>query len=417
MIFGQLAKNTFFQVVAKVVVVFVSFILIRAITESLGKTGYGIYGFVTAVVLLFATIADWGTSVIAVREASQKKDIQEKIFGTAFAARLVLSLIAFLLVNVFVRVYAPWEEYIFPLTVGSFVLLFLSVKTSMSVVFQTLLKFELSSVVEIIGATSFLILVVTVFLLGGGMRVNDVILAWVLSTIVAALVAFWLGLKLSGFKFEISTAIFKRLFSESLPMGAFLVFFSIYNRVDIVILEYFKGVEDVAIYNLAYKVHDNLVLGAAFLMASAFPVISRMYANPGAKRMLMSFYKKLFAILAVGGLLVAFVFYIAAPIVIQLLTGREFLEFTDSVMALRILVFATFISYLNHLTGYSLIAFGKQKLILLVGVVALAFNVTANIIFIPFYSWTAAAVITVLTELIVFSLTFTLVSVKMFKTN
>ncbi|MBI3290104.1 oligosaccharide flippase family protein [Candidatus Microgenomates bacterium] len=414
--FGQLAKNTLAQVAAKVVVIFISLALIRLITGTLGRDGYGVYGFVTAIVLLFATIADWGTSIIAVREASKDKAIQAKVFGTATFTRFILVLAAFIAINVIVRIYSPWQEFVIPLTIGSLVLLFLSVKTSMAVVFQTFLKFNLAAVVEIVGAISFLLLVL--FFLGRAGGVNGVIIAWVLSAAIAAVLAATIGWGAAKGKFGLDRHILKNLVLESLPMGMFLLFFSIYNRVDIIILEYFRGIGDVAVYNLAYKIHDNLVLGAAFLMASAFPVISRMYANnKDANVMLMRFYRKLLVVLTIGGLLVAFVFFLGAPLVIQLLTGDQFIQFSDSVTVLKILVFATFFSYLNHLTGFSLIAFGKQKTILFVGTVALFFNVIANLIFIPRYSWTAAATVTVVTELIVFLLTSYFISATIFKRN
>jgi len=75
------------------------------------------------------------------------------------------------------------------------------------------------------------------------------------------------------------------------------------------------------------------------------------------------------------------------------------------VLVLRILVFATFIAYFNHLTGYSLIALGKQKVSLIVAIIALVWNVSLNLIFIPRYSYLAAAAITIATEGLVLILT------------
>ena len=411
--FGLLAKNTTAQIIAKVISVATAVILIRLTTENLGKEGYGIYSFVMAIVLLFGTIADWGTNIIAVREAAQNKEKQREIFGAAFTLRFLLSFAAGALLNVVVRVYPPWHEFINQLTVGSLVLLFLSIKSSISIVFQTFLKFEWVGLAEIVNSLIFLALAAIFLIQGGG--VVEVLFAWVLGTAAAAFVSFLVAIKIAKINFSaFPPDVIRRLIKESLPMGLFLVFFSIYNRVDIIILEHFKGIENVAVYNLAYKIHDNLVLGAAFLMGSAFPVLSRMYAKGDTGSMII-FYRKLLGITALGGMAVAITFFVLAPLVIRVLTGEQFVQFGDSVTALKILIFATFISYLNHLTGYSLIAFGKQKIILFVGTVALVFNVIANMIFIPNYSWTAAATVTVFTELIVFLLTSYFISATIFK--
>ncbi len=62
---------------------------------------------------------------------------------------------------------------------------------------------------------------------------------------------------------------------------------------------------------------------------------------------------------------------------------------------------ATFIAYLNHLTGYTLAALGLQRFSLKVALAALAFNLVFNFFFIPYYSYFASAIITVLTEALV----------------
>lgn len=394
---GLLAKNTTAQIVAKAVSVATAIVLIRLTTENLGKDGYGVYSFVMSLVLLFGTISDWGTSIIAVREASQNRDKQKEIFSTTFILQFVLSLVAVALLNIVVRTYQPWYEFTAPLTVGSLVLLFLSIKSSMSVVFQALLKFELSAAVEIINSLVFFVLAVFLLTRGGG--VVEVLSAWVIGTAVAALVAFFLAVRIAKLSLSISSQALGRLVKESLPMGLFLLFFSIYNRIDIIILQHFQSIGDVAVYNLAYRIHDNLVLGAAFLMGAAFPILSGMM---GENRKV--FYQRIFGVIALGGLVVSLIFFLAAPLVINFLTGEEFGQFSDSVIALKILVFATFVSYINHLTGYSLIAFGKQKEVMVMAIFALIFNIVANLIFIPTYSWQAAALITVLTETLVFVL-------------
>lgn len=186
-------------------------------------------------------------------------------------------------------------------------------------------------------------------------------------------------------------------------MGALLLVFSIYNRIDIIILEHFQGVGVVGIYNLAYKIHENLILGAAFLMNAAFPILSHAFARRSSLD-IRALYRKVFGILGLGGFVVALLFFIFASPTVRILTGSQYPQFIESVGALRILVFATFLSYFNHLSGYSLIAFGKQRVSLLIGILALAFNVGTNLFFIPRYSWMAAAVITVSTECIVFFL-------------
>lgn len=400
-----LVKNTLSQIVSRVVFVLISFLLVRILTENLGVGGYGVYAFVTALVLFFANFADWGMQVIAVREASKVKD-PKVIFTTALSFRFILSLVTFVLINVVVRLYQPWHEFVSFVTIGSLVLFPLSVKTSLSIILQTFLRLDKNSIVELVGGVGFFL--ATILLLGL-LGLNGVFVAWVMGTSVAAVAGIFFARRYIPLRISIDRVVLAKLVRESLPMGALLLVFSLYNRVDIVILEHFRGAADVGIYNLAYKVHENLILGAAFLMNTLFPVFSRKFER---KEELRSIFRQALVVITLLGATVAILFFFLSPAVVSVLTGPRFLEFDGSVLALRILLFATFVSYLNHLMGFSLVAFSRQGASLLIGVGALFFNVAGNVLFIPQFSFVAAALITGITEVFVFVLS----SIVVFRT-
>jgi len=72
---------------------------------------------------------------------------------------------------------------------------------------------------------------------------------------------------------------------------------------------------------------------------------------------------------------------------------------------LRILSLAIFLSYFNHLTGFTIVALGKQRLYFSVALAALAFNVLLNLLVIPKFSYYGAAGVTILTETLIFFIT------------
>ena len=76
-----------------------------------------------------------------------------------------------------------------------------------------------------------------------------------------------------------------------------------------------------------------------------------------------------------------------------LVGGREYLP--DSAIALSILICYLPLSYANGLTQYVLIAAGRQRLLTAAFVAALVFNVVANLMLIPRFSYVGAAWVTV----------------------
>lgn len=392
--FRKVALNTIAQGGGRAAVLLLSLITTGILTRFLGVEGYGAYAFITAFILLFGSISDWGTNIIAVREASQKKDLQPAIFGSVTFFRLALSFVGLVLLNFAIRINPAWDKFVEPVTIGSFVLLALSLKTSVGIVFQTFLRYEFSVIVEVFASFAFLALII--FMISRGL--SGVMLSWLLATMLASLLGLFFSRGLSPISWGLNAKIIKRIFWEAAPAGALFLFFNLYNRIDMIILQYFQGESAVGIYGLAYKIYDNLILGAAFLMNAMFPLLSAGFAKVGDKANLKNYYQRAFDLLLGGGLVVFFLFFAAAPLVVKLLGGDQFLL---SIGTSRILLFAMVIAYFNHLTGYSLIAFGKQKTSMFIAFAALVFNVLANMILIPLYSYTAAAVVTVATEALV----------------
>jgi O-antigen/teichoic acid export membrane protein len=87
-----------------------------------------------------------------------------------------------------------------------------------------------------------------------------------------------------------------------------------------------------------------------------------------------------------------------APAMIYILGGQEYLPY--GAIALMIMVWSMPVGWINSVTNYVLIALGQQRALTRAFLIGLSFNVVANLIFIPIYGYPAAAVITVLSEIV-----------------
>jgi len=353
--------------------------------------------------MLFVALADWGTGMISVREASQTEKNESKIFGNVLLIRTLLGFFFFILSNIVARIIPIFSSLLIPLSLGSFLILFLSIRTSLNVVFQTRLTFEKIAIIEL--SQTLLFLLVLFFILPIFSNLESVFASLALCSFISSVLALYLAKKMTDFDFRLDKAILHRLFWESLPTGAFLIVFSIYNRIDTIILQAIKGPEAVGYYGLAYKVHDNLILIAAYLMNALFPIISKA-KNEELKKI----YQEVFSLLLGLGIIITLSVLLFAPFVIYLIAGSQF---GQSVIVLRILIFATAISFLNHLTGYTLIAVGRQKISLLIAVMALVLNIGLNLILIPVLSYLGAALVTIATEAFVLIFTSYYLAMKM----
>jgi O-antigen/teichoic acid export membrane protein len=88
----------------------------------------------------------------------------------------------------------------------------------------------------------------------------------------------------------------------------------------------------------------------------------------------------------------------AAPFLVGVLGGAEFLP--AGAVALAVMVWSMPFGWINSVTNYALIAVDQQRALTRAFVVGLTFNVAANLIMIPRFSYLGAAVVTIFSEIV-----------------
>lgn len=379
------------QIVGKGISVALGVVITIILTRYLGPDGYGTYTFVLVFVTMFGVIGDWGLSLVTVREASKNESDAAEIIGNVLIFRLLLSLLAVAASIIAVHL-LPYSSQIRQLvSIFSFFLIATSIKTSLQIIFNVKLVMHYWAISEAIANIVYLLLVWLIVATSAG--IYWIMVAAVVDQIASMVVAGVLGFRLIPFKLSFKSRYVRNLFWEALPMGGILVLFTIYNRIDTIILSAFKGEVAVGYYGAAYKIYEVLTVPAAYFANSVLPVISNLAVSN--KKRLVNIYKRCLTVLLLMGFTVAGVNYLLAPLAINLIAGQDF---SPAVPALQLLSLALIASYFNHLNGYTILALGRQWSSLLVAAIALGVNLALNLVFIPRFSFLAAAFITFLTE-------------------
>ena len=389
--------NTWVQIVSKGITVLISLITTGLLTRKLGADVYGSYILITSVLLLLDSISDFGTKVIGVKEAS-RMDSKERnqLFMQVTWARLLTTLFAFVLGVILIFTWGGFAEIKGEVFVALMMIWFTSVAGSLEIIFQTELRMDLKVLIDIIFPLLFLIVLLVWH--------DPITLMWVFGVyLIARILSLSIGWKLLkkvliGFKLEILNKKFVLNFlKESWPMGIYMLIFTGYDRaIDSLMIDKFLGVKEVAFYGLAYKIYSNMVQPAYYFVNSIFPVFSGKSENK----------KDLFkwsTWIVLGPLVVIIpLAYWLAPLIIKILAGNGY---ESSVIVLRILLIPLFFSYINHLFGFTLIAKGGQKQILILGLITLVVNFTGNLLVIPRFGIVGAAWVTGLSEAVACVLT------------
>jgi O-antigen/teichoic acid export membrane protein len=155
-----------------------------------------------------------------------------------------------------------------------------------------------------------------------------------------------------------------------------------------------KSTIDVGIYSLSYKLFENIIMLWSLYMASVYPLMAG-YIHKNDQKDLLLLLKTSVIILVVFTLLTLSIGFIIAPLVIDVLGGRGFV---DSILPFRILLFALPLVFLNNIFYFLLLSFSRVKLILLVLLISLGFNCIVNLFAIPRFSYLGTSLSTAITE-------------------
>lgn len=189
-----------------------------------------------------------------------------------------------------------------------------------------------------------------------------------------------------------------RMAGQSWPLMLNHFLATVFFQIDIILLEVMKGERVVGLYRVAYSWLLAINVVPAFFTQALMATMSRQ--AQGDRAALRFTYRLGIKLLVSIALPFAVVITVLAEPLTWLLGGASYLP--DGQIALQIMIWSVPIGWMNSLTQYALVAMDLQRRVTYAFAAACVFNISANLIFIPQYSYQAAAITTILSELILF---------------
>jgi O-antigen/teichoic acid export membrane protein len=197
-------------------------------------------------------------------------------------------------------------------------------------------------------------------------------------------------------EFEVDLKVWKEIWDISWPIAMTIALTLVYFRADTIILSLVRPQAEVGIYGASYKVLDILVQFPYLFLGLLLPLLSRFYTEN--KKLFNLTVEKVFDFLMIATLPM-----IAGMIVLgeQIMTFVAGDEFIISGVLLKILIFAVAAIYIAALFGYAIVAANLQKLMIKYYLINAVISIGLYIVLIPLYSYWAAAILTVFTEMFI----------------
>ena len=364
----------------------------------------GIYNFAIVLFVAFDIFTNFGLDLFLIRAVSRHRGRAGFYLYNSSLFRLVLSLAgAPLLAGVMLLWQSSGAEAISSDGLLAIGLLYIglfpaSLSKGMTSLFYANEQAERPAAIATITTLNKAVFGVIALLLGYG--IVGLAAISIFNNALTLLVLLWAGRKLIGRigSRKPDRRLIGEMAGESLPLMLNHLLATVFFQVDILILQALKGAETVAQYSTGYKWLLAINIVPSFFTQALFPVMSRQaqYDQIALSRTFRFGIKLLFA--ATLPLAVAFT-ALAEPLTL-ILGGARYIP--DGAIALQLMIWSIPFGWMNSLTQYALVSLGLQRLVTRAFAAAVVFNVAANVIFIPQYGFQAAAIATIVSEVVLF---------------
>jgi O-antigen/teichoic acid export membrane protein len=418
-------KNSAVPFVTRLIVRALDLVFAVILLSTLPPEAVGPYTFAALLVVqYFGTIAEFGLGVLLTREVARDAGAGPRLFSATLVLRWLLSAAAFPAAGLLIGGYALLGNLGLGEAIGEtgsaaiWVLLLTLIpgaySSAVTALYNAAERMEVPAFVELITAIISLFARVAVLMLGFGILG----LAWAAVAVSLVTAAIYLALQLRDFfspTLGWDGALVRQLVPQAFPLMLNNLLGAVFFRFDTMIVKAFGGGQGdllVAQYNVAYQILGVALIVPPVVTFAVFPILARRAA--GDRVAMAEAQRRTLQALLLIAFPAAVCLGVLSEELVTLFTRRNAAEYLPtSAVALAILAWFLPLSFANGLIQYVLIAANRQGAITRAFFVGALFNLAANLIAIPLATNVllrpelglyAAAVITILSEVVLLAL-------------
>lgn len=387
-----------------------SFLLMVFIARTLGDVGVGQYSFLFAFGYLIVILCNPGMGYLILKDVSANKDITSQ-YGNNILSVKAISAVVSAAAAVFLLIFIKDDTLI----IRSFMIVaVIYMINSVGSVFSNILnaneRMDLTALIDAIERA--VALLAGVVLLYITRSLLFLVLALLISNLVKQMLYFIFSRRYFVPRFGIDFQLWKRLFVRSLPFALSISFLYIYYRIDTVMLSLMVNDQVTGWYNAAYRLVDVVNYIPFLIVTAILPSMARSSKND--HELLMDIFNRSLRYLVLLSIPIGVGTFLLAPRIVLFVYGEGFV---NAAIALKILIWAEVIVFVNYLGGHLLNIIDRQKTYTKIIGITVGLNIVLNFILIPKYTYIGAGVATLLSEILIFILIYRSIRKYVLKIN
>lgn len=386
--------------ISNIIMQVLAFLSIILLMKYLPIEVYGQYTYNFEFVLLIGIVAETGFRSYYTRTFSQSSQIKNTYKTLQFTHFIIsiLLLVLILILAKFTQVNSDVFTNIVILSIGYICFSFLVPINSLMIS-----KGEKKYIVYKDILTGFTKLVLVVVVIYFNLAETFLYLIYYLLFIILTILYFIIKNTNLQYSFLFNYSISKNkscfFLKKSLPFTILVVSNVLYNKLDVVMLENFKGVEEVAIYAGAYKFIYPFMFISSIIMFSVLPKLSKYHKQNSIFREITDV--SVTYLLSIG-IFLSFSLLIFSEELFKILFENKF---EDSIFLFQLLVPYLPVVFFYGVYTNLIVSKHKEKFMLKINILMLFANFLLNLIVIPAYGAMGATLSTLVCEILIFFIT------------
>ena len=377
---------------ARVAATFMNFYVTSHLAHVLGPKEYGINTFAFSVINYLVVIVGLGYDQFLTREISANPALTKPLVDHALFVRLALAAVVGIILAA--TLVAMDEPGLTTLIVVIYALNLLSTAISLTSVYTGLHQMRTVAIRELV-STSFAALGVVIFVRNAGDLVPAALIVAGTQVIANGLIFFRYCVDFGFPRFTRFNRSDAKIIQATLSYFVTLVMIAITYNSHIVILEIFRGPVDTGLFGASWKLFIFVIMVPSLISTLFMPRISALGLVDQTKRDVARLCMQLISICVVPAAILG---WALAPQILLFLFG---LKFVSAVLPTRLLLLNALVVALNIAFATPLSALGRQRDYMWIVGAGAIMGLGLNILLIPSYGATGAAIGTLVAELVI----------------
>ena len=378
--FQQVFKNSLWMTIYTFILPFITSFFVNAwIARYLGPNQFGILTYIFTFSSIFLSINYLGLDAVVFRNLCGDKDGAGKILGTSVFLRLIAGLISIILGMIIFSRINHGDYFLLGMV---FISLTSNIAQALNVIesfFQSKLRVKSIAVVRIIVIVS--ISIAKILAIISHAPLSTFIVLGSFDAVLSAFLLYFMFRRMKNhFTWSFDSKYAIHLLRDGFPLMLAGLTFTLYTKLDQIILKFFQGNNQLGQYAIALGIVESFNFLPLIIVNSISPLVVDSAKNDENKFSL--YMENIYRIMLLISIIIGmFLFFIGKPFV-PLIFGQQY---ADASYLLGFVQFRLFFTCFSVARGLYITSKGAFKLTLVSQVFALIVGLSLNFLLIPAY--------------------------------